>query len=177
MVTSKAFSAKDLTKAVTARVSAVVRKTAADVQADAVTAIQTGPKSGRTYKIGDVTRAGGSRNTKKLGGLGLKRVGDAADGRFIVGSRIHRASASGEAPANLYGNLAGSIRAKAKGPLASAIEVGAEYGLALERGSADGKRGPRPFLGPAMDRQEGEFLSKVGAAVAKGIAEGAAASG
>lgn len=155
-------------------VAEVVITAAFNIEAGAKAAIQTGPKTGRWYRIGNVTRVGGSRNTKRFGPLGLDRDGD---GRFIIGSRIHRASAPGEAPANLYGGLAANIATSSptasRGKVAH-VDASQEYAASQELGSADGKTAPRPFLGPAAEAQTQPFEQAVGSALRRAVKEGAA---
>jgi hypothetical protein len=82
----------------------VVDKVAFDVEAGAKTRIQGGPKTGRQYR--------------RKGGI------------------IHQASAPGESPATDTGNLASDIfTTSGIGPtIRSEVNVGAEYGAALEFG-------------------------------------------
>ena len=97
--------------ALRAKLSAVVKKTARDVHAQAVVEITQGEKSGRIYSH-----------------HGVK----------------HQASAPDEAPGSDTGNLINSITVTDDSDLQSTIEVGAEYGLYLEMGTA--RMSPRPFL-------------------------------
>ncbi len=119
-----------------------------DLEAHAKAEIQTGTKSGETYKIA----------TEK-------------------GVITHKASAPGEAPANLFGVLAGSISTVPSDDptaLEARVIVTAEYGAALEFGREDGSISARPFIRPAADQVEKSFARRVGAAVAAGAREGAA---
>ncbi len=128
-----------------------VIKAALDLEAHAKTEIQTGTKSGKTYK-----RTTGS------------------------GSVIeHRASAPGEAPATDAGVLVGSISTVPSADPTEAearVIVTAEYGAALELGREDGSIEARPFIRPAADRIERSFPQRVGKAVQAGAREGAVSS-
>ena len=126
-----------------------VIKAAFDLEAHAKNAIQTGAKSGKTYK----------HKTQK--------------GTVIE----HRASAPGEAPATDFGVLVGSISTVPSSDPTEAeayVIVAAEYGAALELGREDGSIAARPFLRPAADRVERSFPQQVGKAVQAGAREGAA---
>lgn len=119
-----------------------------DLEAEAKLAIQTGPKTGKVYK-----RAGAK------------------------GTIEHQASAPGEAPANEFGVLAGSIQTHPDADptaLEARVLVFAQYGAALELGREDGSIAPRPFLRPAADKVEKGFASRVSRAVQAGLREGAA---
>lgn len=133
---------------VTRHARRMVIKCAHDLQALAVAEIQTGAKSGKTYKV-----------------PGLR------------GGQTHTASAPGEAPAALFGVLAGSISVEPDpDPTALEARVGvtAEYGAALELGREDGSIEARPYLRPAADRIERSFAQQVGKAVQAGVREAAA---
>jgi hypothetical protein len=126
-----------------------VIKAALDLEAHAKNEIQTGAKSGKTYK----------------------RTTDA--GNVIE----HQASAPGEAPANEFGVLVGSISTVPSADPTEAearVIVTAEYGAALELGREDGSIEARPFIRPAADRIEKSFAQQVGKAVQAGAREGAA---
>ena len=134
-----------------------VIKAALDLEALAKTEIQTGAKSGKTYRI--------PINTT-----------DGEDGSASVSMIEHQASAPGEAPANLFGVLAGSIQTEPSDDpteAEAAVRVYAEYGAALELGREDGSIEPRPFIRPAADRIEKGFAQRVGKAVQAGVREGA----
>lgn len=115
---------------------------ALDIEGDMKRRIMDGPKTGRTYRRGATSVAGGSRNTKKFSGMGLNRTGK---GRIITGYRFHRASAEGEAPANDLGGLANSIQASRKSEKETQVNIGKGYGQILEE-----KRN-RPFAKPAVE--------------------------
>lgn len=126
-----------------------VIKAALDLEALAKTEIQTGTKSGKIYKR--TTEAGGTIT--------------------------HQASAPGEAPANEFGVLAGSISTVPSEDPTEAearVIVTAEQGAALELGREDGSIAARPFIRPAADRIEKVFAREVGKAVQAGAREGAA---
>lgn len=90
----------------------------------------SGPRSGRTYRMGAIT----SRRKANKGA--------------VIGYKFHRASAPGEAPATDTGNLAGSIYARMTGKLVGETGSTAEYAAALELGGAHME--PRPALLPAV---------------------------
>lgn len=71
----------------------------------------------------------------------------------------HTASAPSEAPASDTGRLVQSIRVEHKG-LRGSVIVGADYGLALERGTA--RMRPRPF----MTRAAKNSIKKIEAVIA-----------
>lgn len=73
------------------------------------------------------------------------------------GDIIHRASAPGEPPATDTGNLAGSIRSRMIARAAGEVTVSANYAVELEHGRA--RMAPRPFFGPAVQREWPEFVS------------------
>lgn len=124
----------------------MVIKCAFDLEAHAKNEIQSGQKSGHTYDIG---RAGS-----------------------VI---LHRASAPGEAPANQYGVLAGSISTVPSADPTEAearVLVTAEYGAALEFGREDGSIAARPYIRPAADLVERSFAQQIGRAVQAGAREG-----
>jgi hypothetical protein len=121
---------------------------ALDLEALAKIAIQTGTKTGKVYK----------RTTEA--------------GNVIE----HQASAPGEAPANEFAVLVGSISTVPSPDPTEAearVIVTAEYGAALEMGREDGSVEARPFIRPAADRVEKGFAQRVGKAVQAGAREGA----
>jgi hypothetical protein len=86
-----------------------------------------GPKHGRTYRRGAITR-----KRKK--------------GPVVVGYKFHRASAPGEAPAVDTGKLINSIETSMYGETMATVSASAMYAAALE------ERMNRPFFGPAVDK-------------------------
>lgn len=78
----------------------------------------------------------------------------------------HQASSPGQAPATDMGELANSIGVK-KVAWGAEVQVGAEYGAALELGTA--KMKPRPYLRPSLDEDQDELLDAMQAVVAKRV--------
>jgi HK97 gp10 family phage protein len=78
----------------------------------------------------------------------------------------HRASAPGEAPASDTGRLVQSIRVEHKG-LRGSVIVGADYGLALERGTS--RMRPRPFMTRAMKNSVKKIEAIIAAEIRKAI--------
>lgn len=118
-----------------------------DLEALAKAEIQSGTKSGKIYK----------RKGSK-------------------GPIEHQASSPGEAPANEFGVLAGSISTVPSDDPTEAearVIVTAEQGAALEFGREDGSIAARPFIRPAADRVEKGFGQRVSRAVQMGAREGA----
>jgi len=64
------------------------------------------------------------------------------------GSRVHRASAPGEAPGVDTGNLQNSIQVEFPTPIKGVLTIGAEQGPLLEDGTD--RIAPRPFVAPAL---------------------------
>lgn len=115
------------------------------------------PKHGRTYARGALTRAA-SKNTRALG---LRnRVTAKGNRRAIVGYRLHRASAPGEAPAVDQSVLVNSIQTKPEGTRA-VIKVGAAYGEILEY------KKDRAVFEPTLEEIRPGFIMGVDAEVAR----------
>ena len=109
-------------------------------------------KSGRFYKRGNLTAA----FSKKRDVAGFKSYTTVkGNTRQIVGSKLHQASAPGQAPANDSSNLVNTIIPDVK-DLNGEITL-ATYGLALEDGaegtgrSGSGTIAPRPFIVPSIE--------------------------
>ena len=79
---------------------------------------------------------------------------------------IHVASAPGEAPADDYGHLLGSIDFIMNGNLQAIVSVGAEYAAYLELGTnrADGTPliKPRPYVQPSIDKVRADYAGILG---------------
>lgn len=75
------------------------------------------------------------------------------------GRRTHTASAPGEPPAIDTGNLVNSIETRRVNAFTARVNVGAEYGAALEFGTDT--TAPRPFLRPAVNKHADEFVDKL----------------
>jgi hypothetical protein len=108
------------------------------------------PKHGRVYRRGRITKAA---SPKLPAGL---RTYQTAKGkrRAVVGYKIHRASAPGEAPATDSSILINSIKVKPEGTRA-VITVGAPYGGVLEY------KKDRAVFEPTLERMRPGFLRDV----------------
>ena len=115
-----------------AAASRVLYAGAQTIQRYAKLNIETGPKTGRTYRLGAIRRGGA-----------------------VVGYKFHRASAPGESPATDTGKLVNSIRSR-KGNEWAMVYVSASYGGPLEFGT--GRMAARPFLRPAYEKHKDEVL-------------------
>jgi hypothetical protein len=159
-----------LSKLAEQRAEAIVAQYAHAIEAGIKASMAT-PKSGRTYRTGDVTRnlgkseragVGVTRSFGKLvavtaGGL---RVNTAPGGasKVVIGARIHRASAPGEAPAVDTGHYINSIRAKRSAKLQWMVYTNAEQARALEYGNPARNLLPRPHFRPAADAVRSAFV-------------------
>jgi hypothetical protein len=168
---------KDLEQAVT--------RAAFALEGEAKVRVQQGNKSGRTYRRGPITAIVGAKRAKEFTLLGLKRARDHGpfkgknQAKFVVGFKLHRASAPGESPASDSSHLANSIRAKpAKSDqrgVHAQLEVSAAYGLPLEEGAKGtgkkrtGRIAPRPFIAPSLEKIAPEFLANVEQLVAQAV--------
>jgi hypothetical protein len=113
-----------LTAEMTGRIRGAVETAGLVIESRAKAAIQSGEKTGRIYYV----RRGGAKNPIQ-----------------------HQASAPGEPPANLTGQLANSVHAKMVGPLTAEVSVDDEKGPWLEYGTEDGRIEPRPYFQPSVD--------------------------
>ena len=90
---------------------------------------------------------------------------------YIIGGKRHQASAPGEAPANLTGNLVRSVRYTV--PSDNRLVIGevksAPYAKYLEKGSPGGKILPRPHLKPAVANKAREIEQAIQRGVFKEI--------
>lgn len=78
---------------------------------------------------------------------------------YVRGTRSHRASAPGEAPANDTGRLVNSIRARLEQGLTWRVGADARYAAPLELGT--NRIAPRPFLAPALESVKAQFIAAV----------------
>ncbi len=132
----------EITTTLRPRVSAVVRKVAADISTRAQNSM-TGEKSGRIYLRPRNTKAVAAKRT-------AKRKLAASD--YIA----HQASAPGEAPAIDTGTLKGSIRVEMEPrDLVAIVGTDVEYAPHLEFGTS--RMAPRPYLGPAAEAVRPSF--------------------
>lgn len=78
--------------------------------------------------------------------------------------RYHQASAPGEAPATDTGTLASRIYQEANdGGMSASVFSDVDYAGTLERGG--GKIAPRPYFGPALDKNAQNFVNALENAV------------
>lgn len=128
----------------------IVAKTAYDYEKRVKEKMQSA-KHGRTYARGAITRAA-SKNTRAMG---LRnRITAKGNRRAIVGYKIHRASAPGEAPAVDQSILINSIQVKPEGTRAT-IKVGAAYGGILEY------KKDRAVFEPTLEEMRPGFIAAV----------------
>ncbi len=154
-------------------VARAVNAGAADVQADAIIEIQTGSKTGITYNREE------AENGKYAVISALNSSGERIPVAFIPTDAIsnlppeHTASAPGEAPATDTGNLVSLLVINTANPNdpnpIATVESGAPYSAILEFGSDGGKIEPRPFMGPAFDRNLPLIQAEVQKAIQKGL--------
>jgi hypothetical protein len=146
----------------------VVSETAFEVEADIKERMRA-PKTGRTYRRGVLTR----KSSKATRSLGLRERTSKGGARLaIVGSKLHRASAPGEAPAVDHGALINSVRAVPDG-LHATIFSSVVYAAALEHGvfysRLKGRRvvkiEPRPSFEPALEAARPRFVERCDAAI------------
>jgi len=117
------------------------------------------PKTGRTYRRGAITR----RASKRSRSLGLRERTTRGGQRLaIVGAKIHRASAPGEAPAVDLGALVNSFVTRIEG-LHGRITSPLAKALLLETGTA--RIAARPSVGPAVEAAREGFEQAVDQAV------------
>jgi hypothetical protein len=136
----------------------IVRETAFEVEADIKERMRS-PKSGRTYRRGVLTR----KATKGTRSLGLRERTTKSGARLaIVGSRIHRASAPGEAPAVDTGQLINSISTQVD-DLHASVSTPLQKAIWLEEGTR--KIAPRPSFEPAATDAREKFEARCDAAV------------
>lgn len=76
---------------------------------------------------------------------------------YRIGNKNHRASAAGEAPANVTGVLRRSIDFEVKGSTELEFGAKAPYAGFLEKGTS--KMDPRPYLLPAIYKQQSNMLA------------------
>jgi hypothetical protein len=129
-----------------AALAKVVAKTAFDYERQVKEEMRA-PKSGRTYRRSAITR-------------GAKDTG--ARARQIVGYRLHRASAPGEAPAVDRGLLINSIQTQVDGLRARTIATAPEAAL-MEFGTS--RVAARPVFGPTLERMSPGFIANLNEAI------------
>jgi hypothetical protein len=126
-------------------------RTALDIQARAQMAIMNPPKSGRIYELGEQQISFKTAKGKEVSFTARK--GQA--------SKLHQASAPGEAPATDTGMLAGSAYTKQLGQADYETGFTAEYAAHLEFGAPKAAIAPRPFLRPAVEAVKERFMSAI----------------
>lgn len=145
-----------VTPAVEARADKVVRATAFEIDRH-IKAGMRGPKTGRSYRRGSIKRTG-----KALAGMGLRTVTTASGKKYyIVGAKLHRASAPGESPAIDTGAYANSWFVRTLGKMRAIVGTNAEQGRALEYGAPRRNLLPRPHLRPAVDASRDTFIQRM----------------
>ena len=125
-----------------------------------------GPKHGRLYRRGAVTRAykvGGKRaQAYQAAGARSRVVGGKL--RVTTGYQFHRASAPGEAPAIDLGKLRASGEADMVGESAAMVSYSAVYAARQEMGGSD-SRGvnieARPYLKPEAEDAQPRFETRM----------------
>jgi len=137
-----------LTTEMRTRLRGVVRETKDRVEREAKASMQ-GPKHGRTYRRGAITRTfkAGGRIHQQYAGSGLKGTYSGGRIELTVGYRYHRASAPGEAPAVDTGNLRAGTGSEMVGNQPQAfVFAQAVYAKRLET------KMNRAFLKPAAEK-------------------------
>ena len=130
-------------------IDVVCENTALDIHARAQMAIMNPPKSGRIYELGEQ-----QVSFKTKGG---KDVSFTA--RKGKASRLHQASAPGEAPATDTGALVNSAYTKKVADADYETGFTVEYAAPLEFGTA--RMAPRPYLRPAVEAVRDAFIRAI----------------
>jgi len=136
---------------------AVVRTSTFNVQAD-IRERMRGPKHGRVYRRGAITRKYkvGSKRLRELKGARARFAGGTV--AVTVGYRFHRASAPGEAPAIDFGFLVNSVQADfVDGGMVGMVFSNQVYAAALEFGTRRMEK--RPAFDPALEAERGPFMA------------------
>ena len=142
------------------------------IEGDAKREIQTGTKSGKTYRKGST---GGKVVGNRVKFVDGKVVRGSSIKKGITGFNFHRASAPGEAPATDTGNLVTRINARffeddlrVEIGIHDLSENGAPYARRLELGGKD-TRGvfiaARPYLQPAYDSNIDKIVQNIAIAI------------
>lgn len=145
-----------VTPAVEKQARRVVAMTTRDIETHIKQGMR-GPKSGRSYRRGSIKRTG-----KAFAGKGL-RTGTTSGGKkyYIVGAKVHRASAPGESPAIDLGHYVNSWFVRWTGRLKAIVATNAEQAAALEYGNPKRNLAPRPHLRPAVDAARDTFIARM----------------
>jgi len=168
-----------LAERVRERVAAIVEATAHATEADVKASMQHSG-TGRTYRIGDVTRRmrlterPGMRVWARQGQMVMRTAGGyrakvnaAGTGvNIVIGARIHRASAPGEPPTIDTSALVNSIRSHRLSQFSWAVTAGSgEVGYAKHLEYGTYKMAPRPYMRPALERARHAFVDAIREAV------------
>lgn len=111
------------------------------IKGDVTDFIARGAKSGIVYRINS---SGNRKKGKKKKKTKRRKI-------------LHQSSAPGESPANQYGRLLGSVKLIQKTYIK--FEVGSElkYAEYLEEGTPKGQMEARPYLAPALEKNQSEI--------------------
>lgn len=134
----------------------VVQQSGAELESEIKQAILGSVPSGRLYRRGAITKAASQKNLA----LGLRRA-QLQPKRVIAGSRFHRASAKGQAPAVDSGALLGSIRAKKVGQLSVKVATSKRYAVRLD----DKNKLNRPFFESTAEKFRPKFKQNIREAI------------
>lgn len=80
---------------------------------------------------------------------------------YRIGGTLHQASAPGESPADLTGELAEKVGSDVPSFDKMIIGDGADHGKWMEEGTDDGRIEPRPHLKPAVLSMEREIVQEI----------------
>lgn len=146
--------------------------------------IQSGPKTGKTYRRGSIGGRVVGFRVKFIEGRAIK---GSSIKRGIKGFSFHRASAPGEPPATDTGNLVRSIshkfeRDRLKATIGVHDLTNVKYARALEFGFQEkdsrGRQGnllPRPYIFPAFERMKPKVKERIRKAM-RDVTQAAAAN-
>ena len=144
------------TQARRAMLDKAVQQSGAELESRIKQKILTGPKSGKTYRRGAITRAASKKNL----GLGLRKVKNNSK-RVVAGSNFHRASARGESPANDLGGLVNATRSKKTGEMRNTVANSKKYAPILD----DPNGLDRPFFRSTADEFKPKFKQNIADAI------------
>jgi len=145
-----------VTPAVESRAKRALEATARDIETHIKKGMR-GPKTGRSYRRGSIKRTGNA-----YAGQGL-RTDTTSGGKkyYIVGAKLHRASAPGESPAIDTGHYVNSWFTRWTGRLRVLLGTNAAQARALEYGNPRRHLEARPHLGPAVDAARDKFIQRM----------------
>ena len=109
------------------------------------------------------------RTANQVRGEAIKMISrEISSGRvYVRGKKIHTASAAGDAPNTDEGILVGSIAVENPRRGTSFVGTSVEYGKYLEFGTS--KMAARPWLRPAMERNEAKLTENITNAIKESI--------